>query len=149
MKSRITKSWLKLLPSLELTVNPSKSALYGRLLIIIYALTTAFIFHSSIYLMIKIVLLVFIGWQFKNYFHSKKPHPELYEIKYKQLHWVITTQDGHHDIYVEATILIHNMLFQMIKLSSPQKNKIIILFNDQLSKHQLRLLHLKAANIGI
>jgi hypothetical protein len=74
----------------------------------------------------------------------QKPHPALCEIKYAQQQWVISMDDGQIHRYSEAVILIHNVLFQVVKLSSANKNKILILFNDQLSSHQIRLLHLGA-----
>jgi len=137
------------LPSLELIVNPGRSKIWRRLLIIIYLLTAAFVFYSSFCLPIKLALLIFIAVHFKGYWYQQKPYPELYEIKLTQQQWIITMDDGHRYEYNDAVILIHNMLFQVLKFSTSKKNKILILFNDQLSKHQLRLLHLKTSNIGI
>ncbi|MCL9685571.1 hypothetical protein [Legionella maioricensis] len=45
--------------------------------------------------------------------------------------------------YDEARILIHNPLFQLIELSFLKRKKLVLLFNDQLTITQLRLLHLK------
>lgn len=137
-----------MLHSLELIVNPGRSATYRRMLVIIYLLTAALIIYSSLYTLIKVCLLVFFAVQFNSYFRKAKPHPKLYEIKHVQNQWIITLNDQVH-ICEEVAILIHNILFQVLQCSSSKKNKIIILFNDQLSNHQLRLLHLKTINIGI
>lgn len=134
-----------MLPSLELIVNPKISKVYKRLLTIVYLLSILFIINSSFYLVIKFLLLSFLLLQFNVSYKEGKPHPELYEMKHSGKEWSLITQNGEESLYDTVTILIHNPLFQLIRLSQLNKNKLIILFNDQLSKQQLRLLHLKTA----
>ena len=134
-----------MLLSSELIVKPSLSKTYRCFLPIVYLLTVLFVINTSLYLVIKLVLIFSLIFQFKAYFRLGKPHPELDEIKYVRTQWIIINQKGHESLYNNAEILIHNILFQLLRLSTPNKNKILILFNDQLSNHQLRLLHLKTA----
>lgn len=138
-----------MLPSLELIVNPHKSKIYQRLLVLIYGITVLSVIYSSLFLLLKILLIICTTFQFKNYFIQQKPHPELYEIKYTRQQWLISMQNGQQHTYHKAIILIHNIFFQVLKLSNLDENKIVILFNDQLTSHQLRLLHLKTSKIGI
>ena len=51
--------------------------------------------------------------------------------------------NGSMQHYDEAHIRIHNILFQLIELSHSNRKKLLILFNDQIPKTELRLLHLK------
>lgn len=74
---------------------------------------------------------------------TKRPRSEVQEIKLTKKEWILLLKDGQDQHYDQAQILIHNVLFQLIQLSNPQRNKIIILFNDQIPSCQLRLLHLK------
>lgn len=134
-----------MLPSLELTVNPQASKTYSRLLVITHLLALLLIGLSSLYFGVKGLLIVWLGWQFIFYRSYQKPHPELDELRYGQGQWKLILCDGTEQAYDTVEIRIHNMLFQLLRLSSPNKNKILILFNDQLSKEQLRLLHLNTA----
>jgi hypothetical protein len=109
----------------------------------VYVLTCLFVFCSSLYLVIKLGLILFIGLQLKIYAIYQKPHPEIQDLSCCQNQWKLKMSDGQEHIYTDVDILIHNILFQLLRLSSPNKNKVLILFNDQLSSNQLRLLHLK------
>lgn len=51
--------------------------------------------------------------------------------------------NGSTQHYDKANILIYNNLFQLIKFTHFKKNKLIVLFNDQIPNTHLRLLHLK------
>lgn len=67
------------------------------------------------------------------------------EIQYRQNNkWLLKAVDGTTYNYDELKILIHNLLFQVMKFSSGKKNQLLILFNDQIPSYQLRLLHLNS-----
>lgn len=74
----------------------------------------------------------------------KKPHSGLSTIKYNQNQWVLVMTNGSEQRYEALHILIHNPLFQLTKYVTPQKNKFLILFNDQVTQDELRLIHLKS-----
>ncbi|WP_223800016.1 hypothetical protein [Legionella longbeachae] len=68
------------------------------------------------------------------------------EIKKIQLinnQWVLDFRDGKRENYLQATILINNVLFSLIQLTHSQRKKCIILFHDQLTATQLRFLYFK------
>jgi hypothetical protein len=85
-----------------------------------------------------------LSWLTQFYYRAKKPHPEIYAFQYAQNQWKLMTPKGELELFSATDILIHNILFQVLKLTGSKKNKIIILFNDQLTSQQLRILHLKA-----
>ena len=132
-----------MLLSSELLVKPETSRFYCRLALILYLLSIVLIVNTSIYWVFKLVLIVLIVTQYKSDLRYQKPHSTLLAIRYSLKSWNLLMKNGQEHVYDEAKILIFNELFQLINFSSANKNKLIILFNDQLSKQQLRLLHLK------
>lgn len=78
-------------------------------------------------------------------FQYQSPCVSIKEIRWNNSGWHLVTKNGVLQQYDEASILIHNVLFQLIELSHRETKKIIILFNDQIPKSQLRFVHLKTA----
>ncbi len=144
MKNHMIRIWLKLFTLLDVIVNPAYSKIYRRFLALIGLLSLLFIYNSSLDIVIKLILISILLFQLKNQYLDGKPHPELNAIKIKGKEWLLINTDGHEQSYDSLIILIHNPLFQLLRFSQLKKNKLIILFNDQLSAHQLRLLHLKS-----
>ncbi|AMP89774.1 TPA: hypothetical protein F7Z80_02000 [Legionella pneumophila] len=139
------KSCLKLYHSSETVINPGKSKVYLRLITILYLCTIALILYSSLPVLIEGALTFLIIIQFKNDVTNQSVCQRIKEIKYLQNHtWLLETIDGTVHHYDELRILVHNMLFQVIRLSSDKKNQLLILFNDQIPSYQLRLLHLNS-----
>lgn len=125
------------------SIKPGKSKVYVRFVLILYVITVALIVYSAFYFYIKLLLTFFVVIQFRKDWINKAPCPDVYEIKVATNQWVLVTNDGYSKAFEVAIILIHNTLFQLIKLSNPFENKIIILFNDQIPSNQLRTLHLR------
>ncbi|HHT9841686.1 TPA: lpg1578 family Dot/Icm T4SS effector, partial [Legionella pneumophila] len=139
------KSCLKLYHSSETVIKPGKSKVYLRLIAILYLCTIGLVLYSSLPVLIEGVLIFLIVIQFKNDVTYQSACQKVKEIKYlKDLTWSLETIDGTTHHYDKLKILIHNMLFQVIQLSSDKKNQMLILFNDQIPTDQLRLLHLNS-----
>ena len=111
-------------------------------MLVLFLITAALIFHSSMYCFIKYGLIVFIVIKFKGVLSDKSPCSNVQTIHLSKSTWILSLKDGRIQSFEQAQILIHNVLFQQIKLSSPNINKIMIIFNDQVAVRQLRLLHL-------
>lgn len=63
--------------------------------------------------------------------------------------WVLEADQDNKVTYNQAVILIHNPLFQLIEFTNPSQKKRIVLFLDQITNYQLRLLHLKISQSSI
>ncbi|KGP63855.1 hypothetical protein EP47_12570 [Legionella norrlandica] len=123
-------------------INPCKSKLYVRLVIALYLCTIALILYSSLYALVQFVLILFIIIQFGRDLIHQSACPQIRQIQYQENNkWVLTTIKGDNYPYDELKIIIHNMFFQLVKLSTGKKNQLLILFNDQMPIHQLRWLH--------
>ena len=58
-------------------------------------------------------------------------------------------RQGNKESYTQAAVLIHNPLFQLIEFANLRQKKRIVLFLDQITNHQLRILHLKISQSSI
>ena len=126
----------------EITIKPGISKTYWRLVLVIYLLSCILIFYSSIYLLIKIILTGVIFFLLRHDWINKSPNIALTELQFIENQWILNTIRGPKR-YDEARVLIHNVLFQLLQFTSPEHQKFIVLFHDQVSNMQLRLLHLK------
>ncbi len=88
-------------------------------------------------------MIFFIVIQLKADWLSKSTYLAVKEIQLSQNQWTLRMTDKSYQQFDKAKILIHNEIFQLIQLSNLEKNKIVVLFNDQMPFHQLQLLHLR------
>lgn len=145
MKSLTIKSYLTLLLSSEIIIKPGKSKVYLRFIIVLYFFSIALICYSSIYCIIKLTLTLIILTQFWSDFNHQSPCSAIQEIRGDRQKWIVLMNNGSNLLYDDASILIHNTLFQLIELSNLKTRKLLVLFNDQIPVRQLRLLHLKTS----
>ncbi len=149
MKIHKTKSYAKLSLSSEIIIKPIKSKVYLRLVIVLYLLSLLLLLYSSLYLIIKCILIFLILIQLKFDFIHQSPCSTIQEIRCCKNEWVLVMNNETTKHYDEASILIHNTLFQLIEFSLFNRKKFILLFNDQLTGTQLRVLHLKTLKSSI
>ncbi len=91
----------------------------------------------------KIVLVLLYAYLFKNDIINRGACYEVKEIRcHKEKSWEIQKRDGTTEQYDEMNILMHNFHFQLLQFKHVNKRKIYILFNDQLSSDQWRMIHL-------
>lgn len=128
----------------ELLLKLKPSWLYVRFMMVLYFLSIYLIYYSALPLLVKLLLIFLIALQLKRDLFYRQPHTELCEIYCTtQQQWYLLKADGLKEDYQEVRILIGNPIFQLIKLLGSEKNRLIILFNDQLTNEQLRQLYLK------
>lgn len=77
-------------------------------------------------------------------YNQKNPCFKVQEFRLQNSIWQLEFKNGQVIDYDEMDILIHNVLFQLIQLTHTKKNTHLILFNDQIPKEQLRILHLQS-----
>lgn len=116
---------------------------------VLYLFSIVLIVQSSLYVILQTLLVAAICGQFLFDIKTQSPCPNIQAIHYKDKCWILVTHDKAELKYDDARIVIHNPLFQTIQFLNPQKNKILILFNDQIPKPHLQILHLKTKIISI
>ncbi len=72
-----------------------------------------------------------------------RPYKKLIGLRYESDEWVLSSLCDNIR-YESLSILFHNDYFQLLKLEKNTQHRIIILFNDQVSIEQLRVIHLKS-----
>lgn len=146
MKILKMKSCSKLsLPSV-IILNPLNSALYRRLILVVYVLVICLVVGSSFYGLLKIILVLLLLIQLKYEYQKGSCCAEIKSLSLYHSQKIIIDSNHGMEQYNSGQILIHNPFFQLVQLTAHQQKKIIILFNDQLDKKQLRLLHLYLLN---
>jgi hypothetical protein len=132
-----------LLLSSEIIIEPGKSKTYWRLLLVAYVFTLFLIIYSSIFLFIKLLLIVFTGIFLRSDWRNQNPCSEMKKIQFIANEWILERHNGEKKTFTQANILISNILFHLIQFKNPKHTKLIVLFHDQTTNHQLRLLYLK------
>lgn len=131
-------------------IKPEPSKSYLRFVLVIYLLTVGLVCYSSFYWIIKLIISMLIFLQARYDVIHKSPCPMIHEIHYYNGQWALIDNNQNTVIYEQASILIHNILFQLISFSSvTNKNKFLILFNDQIPNAHLRFLHHKTTKYSI
>ena len=131
----------------EITIEPGKSKTYFRFILVIYLITLNLIVYSSLFLIFKIVLIIFLATLFRSDWVHQSPCYKIQKIQLKANEWFLQIKQGRLEQYTQADILFDNILFQLIKFSNLNQNKFIVLFHDQVEQSQLRLFYLKTKKI--
>jgi hypothetical protein len=76
---------------------------------------------------------------------NKRPFYGVKEIQSIGNEWILVLNNGIQQRYLTADVLIQNTLFLLIQFTNPAQKRLIVLFHDQVTNHQLRLLSLKIA----
>ncbi|MFT4057942.1 MAG: hypothetical protein QM652_00175 [Legionella sp.] len=127
----------------EITIKPGDSRLYWRLVLVLYLLTIFLVIFSSLFWIIKLVLVGIIAVLLRVDWTDRRPNNGIKEIQFINGKWLLYLNNGKKLLYKEVQVLIHNPLFQLIQFSHEQHKRLIVLFHDQIPKEQWRLLHLK------
>lgn len=84
----------------------------------------------------KIILIGSIGFSI-----LKNKRYKIQEIRFTNNQWLLV-QNKDISTFDKAILLFHNPLFQLIQLTNSKQKKLIVLFDDQLTKEEFRYLHL-------
>ncbi len=133
----------------EIIIEPGKSAIYLRLTRIVYLITLILIFYSSIYLLIKGILFIYILNLLRIDSLKQRPCASIQRIHFTGREWALEMSRGKKESYSQLSILAHNSFFLLIEFKDADKAKQVVLFVDQISTHQLRLLNLQKHINGI
>lgn len=133
----------------EIIIKPEKSITYFRFILIVSVFTLTQVLYCSMNILFKLPLCFLIMFQMIHDFREMSPCSNIYKIHWRNKQWALINRNGSIRLYPELKILIHNMIFQVIQLSDYKKNKIVIIFNDQIPISQLKILHLARTKSGI
>lgn len=130
-------------PLSELSINLLKSQTSIRLIFLGYLVSIIFVAQSSIYFCIKIALTaIIVAFLIKEYL-GQSNYEQIQQIEYIGNEWILVMSTNRKQKFIHAHILIDNVLFMLIQFKNPEQKKLIVLFHDQLSTQDLRLITLK------
>lgn len=129
----------------EITIEPEESKVYFRLVLVAYLISIVLVLCSSLYLLIKLVVISLIAFALKYDWLNKHSEHVIEKIELITNAWVLVMRNGKKQRYDKAQVLINNTLFQLIEFTDSQSKRLVVLFHDQISENQSRLLHLKIA----
>ena len=85
---------------------------------------------------------------FLSIMHHCRPHTHYKCLDYKSNSWFLTAHNGNSVSYEKVIILVDTSFLMLVKLvDKSSKNKLLVVFYDQLTKSQSRFLHLKNKKI--
>lgn len=126
----------------EITLILKPSNTYLRFVLVMYLLSILLIINSAIFLWIKALMIIGIFIRLKFDFYSRSPCALIDRVLYRNNQWILINKQDAEEIYEMAAVIIHNPLFQLVKFSKTKKFKLVVFFNDQMTKSQLQQLHL-------
>ncbi|KTD62769.1 hypothetical protein Lsha_0943 [Legionella shakespearei DSM 23087] len=138
-----------MLPSSEIIIKPGKSKVYFRLVLVLYVFTLELVYHSSLHVSLLLLLILFLCIRVRIDWKHQSPCPTLRHITCSNGRWTINWATEGDITYDSLNIVIHNPLFQLIKMQNSEKKYFLILFNDQIPKAQWRYLHLCSGKIDV
>ena len=131
-----------MLPSSDFTILFSRSKDYLRCAFLIHVLAIIVLIHSSISPLISIPLIVFLVLSMIKISRSGIPLPDYHKITYHPGYWLLHNASGKRMKFERASISFDGGLFLLLRLTGIYRQKTIVIFNDQISTDQYRVLKL-------
>ena len=135
-----------MLPSSDFTILFRKSKDYLRCAFLIHVLAIIILIHSSISLLISIPLIVFLVLSMLKIARSSIPLPDYYKITYHPGYWLLHSTSSKRMKFERASIGFDGGLFVLLRLTGIYRQKTIVIFKDQITLDQYRVLKLISRN---
>lgn len=97
------------------------------------------LWYSGTPLLIQILLSLWLAWQLITIGRNPTPQPQLANLYFIRDHWLLETINTEPIIYQKHKVLIQTGVFFLLYLYG-ERNKIIVVFYDQLTPTMFRSL---------
>ncbi len=131
-----------MLLSSDFTITLSKSNDYLRCALLIQILALIALVSSALPRLIIIVLVLVLAFFMIDIYRSKVPLPNYQKLSYHPGYWLLHQMNGHPIKYEQASIGFDGGLFILLTLTGKNRKKNLVIFNDQMTTAQNRLLKL-------
>jgi len=125
---------MTLLPSSELIVEPAESQFYCLISIGILFFAVFILLFGTMPILAKCFFMFFLIVFIVPVFMHKKPYPSLQFILFSKHCEIVAHSE--RQTFEEAVLLIDNTYFQLLKFKNKRRNKILVLFYDQIPYEQ-------------
>ena len=133
-----------MLPSSNFTIIFKESEDYWRSTVLIHIVAAIIVCRSSLPLFIIVTSLLILIFFSLNIYFSKMPSPCYEKICYHPGYWLLYEYCGNHIKYERVVISFDGGLFIILKLSGISPLKNLVIFSDQITEDQYRMLKISA-----
>lgn len=126
------------------TITLGRSASYIRLAILIHLGAAILLLGSAFILFLKWVLLLLLLLQMLHILNNPIPHANYLKLIYKGGCWFLICKEGESLLYEKARVLIHVGLFILVELRTETRRQVMIVFMDQMTINEYRVLRIIA-----
>ena len=131
-----------MLPISDFTIKLNSSNDYFKLAILLHLFALIVLFNSSLSTLLLIAGILVLILSIINIFIGKTPLPKYHKLTYQAGYWLIYKKNSLPLKYESAIIGFNGGIFIILNLTGISKPKKIVIFIDQLTKEQLRILKL-------
>lgn len=122
----------------------TKSSLYLRISSLIYASSLIVLINSNYPLLLKLLTGVCLLILLLKVLNNPRPYSEDLRLQSCNEGWLLQEQNKQETRFEKARVVIDINLFLLLELSTGVKRKYLVIFSDQLSKENYRLLNILA-----
>lgn len=123
-------------------ITLSKSTLYLRLISLIYGFTALMLINSQLNWLVKSIFLIYLLCHLFTIIYNPKPHANLKELNFLQDKWRLVNAENETSYYKAQRVMLNTGLFFLLELSNESERKVVIIFSDQITSEDYRLLRL-------
>lgn len=129
-----------MLPLSNITITLSRSNDYLRYSLLLHLLTLIVLVRAGLPFALKVLLGCLLIFFFLKSIRSKLPSPNYQKLTSHPGYWLLHDKTGCQIRYEQASISFEGGLFILLKLTGISPAKTIVIFNDQITIAQYRLL---------
>ncbi len=131
-----------MLPSSNFTIIFNASKDYLRSAVLLHVLATMVLLNSALSSWLSIPLTLALTHMLLRIMRSKTPLPMYHKLTYHPGYWLLHRVNGQPIKYERATISFDCGLFILLRLAGMSPSKTVVIFNDQMTSTQYRVLKL-------
>lgn len=119
--------------------------MYTRFALTLYLFTITVLFYSSVMLIFKVSAVILLTFNLFQIIRNPFPHPDYLALSYDGTNWILQTNKDSL-IYENACVLVNSGLFILLELNIAKQKKMIVIFSDQFSNDDKRLIRITEKN---
>ncbi|WP_419418709.1 protein YgfX [Legionella sp. D16C41] len=123
-------------------IELNKSTIYLRLSVIVYSFSAYMVLNSQLWWFIKSSLVFYLIITLISIYANPIPYSYVIKLFFSNNEWFLNNQFSDEIRYQKHKIILDCGLFFLLKLISYEKNKVLIIFSDQLTNNDYRALKL-------
>lgn len=90
---------------------------------------------------LQAIVLPLLLYQFIQIIKNRKPYPKLKELRYCAGNYSLVDNHDNESFYSSKRLVYDMEIFFLIELKEQKRRKLLVLFHDQLTKEEYRLLN--------